>query len=116
MWRTWELPLVSGSPQSGGPHPGILGAQPTEGAIRPMHAATIALQLAIDQTRSPTAETAMKIQTMTFAEPLYCLGLTIVRTPFIGQNELCVTDDYGNLVECEAIGHVLAYSADTQIH
>lgn len=58
----------------------------------------------------------MKIQAMTFTEPLHRLGLTIVRTPFLGQRDVCVTDDYGNLVECEALGHVLAFSADTQIH
>lgn len=57
----------------------------------------------------------MKIQVMTFSEPLNLLGLTIVRTPSLGQREVCVTDDYGNLVECEALGHVLAYTADTQV-
>ncbi|WP_180862916.1 hypothetical protein [Cupriavidus pauculus] len=58
----------------------------------------------------------MKIHALTFVEPLHMLGLTIIRTPFLAQCDVCVTDDYGNLVDCEALGDVLAYRADMQMH
>lgn len=53
---------------------------------------------------------------LTIVEPLNRLGLSVVRTPFLGHREICVTDDFGNLTECEALGQALAFAADLQSH
>lgn len=53
---------------------------------------------------------------LTIVEPLNRLGLSVVRTPFGGHREICVTDDFGNLTECESLGQALAFAADLQAH
>ncbi|QRQ88356.1 hypothetical protein [Cupriavidus oxalaticus] len=53
---------------------------------------------------------------LTIVEPLNRLGLSIVRTPFWGHRDICVTDDFGNLIECESLGQALAFAADIQSH
>ena len=49
----------------------------------------------------------------TFVKPLNVLGLSIVTGLCTGPGHLCVTDDFGNLIECEALGQVLAFAADS---
>lgn len=49
----------------------------------------------------------------TFVKPLNVLGLSIVTVLRTGSGHLCVTDDFGNLIECEALGQVLAFAADS---
>ncbi|BDB24975.1 hypothetical protein Tamer19_55710 [Cupriavidus sp. TA19] len=53
---------------------------------------------------------------LTIVEPLNRLGLSVVRTPFWGHRDICVTDDFGNLTECESLGQALAFAADLQSH
>ncbi|WP_155301369.1 hypothetical protein [Cupriavidus necator] len=53
---------------------------------------------------------------LTTVEPLNRLGLSIVRNSSCGHQEICVTDDFGNLTECESLGQALAFAADIQMH
>ncbi|WP_349607289.1 MULTISPECIES: hypothetical protein [Cupriavidus] len=53
---------------------------------------------------------------VTIVEPLNLLGLSIVRTTPCAHRDVCVTDDFGNLTECESLGQALAFAADIQMH